>query len=89
VPGTDYAHGRRVHRVNTWLLLWLRSYTAFLLRRTNNLALLLHDYVEHYCLVPHPMAVQCMAKLAANGCKTYYLNLNLNLTPADAGWPCQ
>jgi hypothetical protein len=21
------------------------------------LALLLHDYVEHYCLVPHPMAV--------------------------------
>jgi hypothetical protein len=43
--------------LNTWLLLWLRSYTAFLLRRTNNLALLLHDYVEHYCLVPHPMAV--------------------------------
>jgi hypothetical protein len=39
------------------VLLWLRSYTAFLLRRTNNLALLLHDYVEHYCLVPHPMAV--------------------------------
>jgi hypothetical protein len=40
----------------------LRSYarefgTAFLLRRTNNLALLLHDYVKHYCLVPHPMAV--------------------------------
>jgi hypothetical protein len=32
--------------LNTWLLLWLRSYTAFLLRRTNNLALLLHDYVE-------------------------------------------
>jgi hypothetical protein len=37
---------------------WLRSYTAFLLRRTNNLALLLHDYVEHdYCLVQNPMAV--------------------------------
>jgi hypothetical protein len=23
----------------------------------SNVALLLHDYVEHYCLVPHPMAV--------------------------------
>jgi hypothetical protein len=27
------------------------------LARSRALALLLHDYVEHYCLVPHPMAV--------------------------------
>jgi hypothetical protein len=33
------------------------AYTAFLRTRTNNLALLLHDYVERYCFVPHPMAV--------------------------------
>jgi hypothetical protein len=40
--------------------------------------LALHDYVKHYCLVPHPMAVP----LAADACKTNLnldLNLNLNL----------
>jgi hypothetical protein len=34
---------------------------SLLLRRTSNLALLLHNYVERYCLVPHQLY------LAANG----------------------
>jgi hypothetical protein len=44
--------------LSTWLLLWLRLFTAFLLGPTNNLALLLHaSMLARYCLVPHPMAV--------------------------------
>jgi hypothetical protein len=45
--------------LNTWLLLLMASFVHSFPAKTdsNNLALLLHDYVEHYCLVPHPMAV--------------------------------
>jgi hypothetical protein len=69
MPFGGLAQNTAEHLAAPVQLLWLRSYTAFLLTW--------HCYCmpmsTHYCLVPHPMAVLGRKP----GCKTSYLNLNL------------
>jgi hypothetical protein len=78
------APSTRPHKV-TLCCAFVHSFPA---KSTSNLALLsLHDYVEHYCSVPHPMAVLG----AANGCKTYLnlIYLNPDLWQASRRSGCQ